>query len=445
MKKVLILAALIAFTVGIVLLGQRPAVKPNVLVILIDTLRADHLGMNGYERNTSPFLDSFAKENLNFTKAMSSASWTPPSVATLVSGMYASIHGHMPLRSQTDYGKRFTKLDDSFITMAEVFKGAEYSTAAISANPIISKKYGFAQGFDLFVSPGRENAEKVNARTKKYLSTMRPKDKPFFLYLQYMDPHDPYDPPAPYDKSFQGTLKSREYPKQQADFINQYDGEISYVDTKISELFTWLKTQGLYEDLIIMIVSDHGEQFLERGYQGHADRTYLEEAHVPFILKTKGKKGDIDTIVSTVDMFPTVLDAAGVEFKHPVHGYSLLSDLEKRSKEGVMSEIIRHVNEKSFTAPNGMKLINEYPMQRGMFVAPELLTKDAEMKSSKIFDINKDQFELSPMSDSNARQTLEEEFSALYQKVLKLKGLYTTGDVELDEKGIEELKTLGYF
>jgi arylsulfatase A-like enzyme len=419
--------------------------KPNVLVVVIDTLRADHLGFNGYERNTTPFLDSFAAENLNFKHATSPASWTPPSVASILSGIYPTVHGHMPLRSKTDYGKRFTRLDDSFHTLAEVFSENGYDTAAITANPIVSNKYGFAQGFKLFISGGREDAEKVNLRSKKYLSDLRDKKKPFFLYLQYMDPHDPYEPNPPYDKSFSGAIKSRAYPLPQSDFMNKYDGEIAYTDKKVSELFSWLKGQGLYDDLTILITSDHGEQFMERGYQGHADRTYLEEAHVPLILKTADKKGEENTYVSSVDIYPTVLDAAGLKFTNPIHGYSLLTDLDKRKSEGVMTEIIRHVNEKAYTSQDGIKLIIEQKMEKGMIISPDELINGPEIKSKKVFDLNKDPFEVNPITDKNLQAELEGKFKNLYLKTLSIKNKYTTSDVELDEKSLEELKTLGYF
>lgn len=421
-----------------------PRTKPNVLVVLIDTLRADHLGYMGYERDTSPFIDSFAAENLNFSRAISSASWTPPAVASLFSGNYAAVHGHMPLRSQTEYGKRFTRLDKDFITLAESFKAAGYDTGAISANPIVGERYGLSQGFDLFVSPGRESADRVNERAKKYLTDLRSKEKPFFLYLHYMEPHDPYEPPAPYDTMFTGTLKAREYPAEQSELINKYDGEIRFVDEKIKELFSWLKKNDLYDETVVLLLADHGEQFLERGYQGHADRTYSEEIHIPFILKVGGLKGTETTPVSIIDVYPTLLDAAGIKNIPAVQGISLLSRLDERKKEGVFAEIIRHVNEKAYLSPSGDKLINEYLMEKGLIVPPEELLSDEILKSSRVFNLADDPFEINPVDDEALKKMLGEAFLNLYRRTLAIKSFHKTGEVELNDKEIEQLKSLGY-
>ena len=446
MKKfsVILGVSFLFFIAFLLFSGLKQAKKPNVLIVLIDTLRADHLGYMGYERDTSPFIDSFAASNLVFKYGKSTSAWTPPSIASLFSGMYASVHGHMPLRSQTEYGKRFTKLDNSFVTLAEVFKENGYATAAISANPLVGERYGLSQGFDLFVSPGRERAEKVNWRARKYISEMWDRQKPLFLYLHYMEPHDPYEPPAPYDSMFSGELKSRSYPQEQSNLINLYDGEIRYVDSKIEKIFAWLKEQGLYEDMIILLVSDHGEQFMERGYQGHADRTYSEEIHIPFILKARSLQGIEETPVSLVDAYPTLLDLAGISVEHKIHGYSLVSAIQKRKKEGIYSEIIRHVNEKSYLRWDGYKLINEYIMQRGVVLTPDLLTADPEMISSQVFNIFNDPFEINPIKDEQLHAELSRSFLDLYAEHLGHKGDYKTSEIELDDKALEQLKTLGY-
>ncbi|MCO6429535.1 MAG: sulfatase [Deltaproteobacteria bacterium] len=411
---------------------------PNVLVILIDTLRADHMSLYGYERKTTPNLDLFGEENLVFERAMSAAAWTPPSVASIFTGMYASVHGHMPLRSETSYGKRNTKLDDSFHTLGELFKGAGYATALISANPLINRRFGFAQGFDTFISPGRERGAKVNRRAMKYLSDLWPREKPFFLYLQYMDPHDPYEAPAPYDAEFSGPLAAREYDEKELALIGAYDGEIKYVDAKIGELFDWLKSEGLYEDTIIVIFSDHGEQFMERGYQGHADRVYSEEIHVPLIIKAPGLKGRIAEVVSLIDVYPTLSELSGAQFTHTVHGLSLISQLQARKGKGVLAEIIRHHNEKGYLRPNGEKLITLYPMERG------LTGHSPGPISEQYFDLNKDPFELAPLPDAAVLEKLRSEYEAEYSEILRSKEGYTVGETELDDKTLKQLKTLGY-
>ena len=212
--------------------------KPNILVIMIDTLRADHLGFNGYERDTSPVLDSLARDNLNFKYAYSTSAWTPPAVGSLFSGVYASVHGHMPLKENDSLRAHgvFSTLDESFTTIAEALSHAGYDTACISANPMVSEKYGLHQGFKHFYSPGRESADIVNRRAFKYLNDLREKDKPFFLYLHYMDPHFPYAPAEPYDSMFSGPLAERKYKAREERFIGRYDGEIRFANDRIGEM-----------------------------------------------------------------------------------------------------------------------------------------------------------------------------------------------------------------
>ena len=418
-----------------------PKKKPNVLVILIDTLRADHLSFNGYERNTSPVLDKFASENMNFKYAYSSSAWTPPSIATLFTGIYPSVHGHMPLKSQDDERAKgkFSKVDDGFTTLAEAYKENGYDTACISANPMVGENYGLKQGFDHFYSPGRETAAMVNKRSLKYLTELRAKDKPFFLYMHYMDPHHPYTPVAPYDKMFSGPLKSREYKQREVNYIGKYDGEIKYVDDKIGEMFEWFRQNNLYEDLVVLIVADHGEQFMERGYLGHADRLHTEEVHIPYILKANGAKGESKVPVSLVDAFPTLMEASGIEFKHAIHGVSLLSALEKRKEQGVLLEIIRHYNQKAFINSAGEKILLEYKMDLGM-----VNTKLDEAFKVNLYDIYKDNLEVKPIEDSALMSKLKEDFKKLYKEILGLKKDYKTSEIEMDDDTFEKLKTLGY-
>jgi arylsulfatase A-like enzyme len=418
-----------------------PKTKPNVIVILIDTLRADHLGFNGYERQTSPVLDKFASENLNFKYAYSSSAWTPPAVASIFTGVYASVHGHMPLKSEDDERAKgkFSKVDDSFETLAETFTANGYETACISANPMVDPNYGLSQGFKHFYSPGRESAQMVNQRSLKYLKELRDKDKPFLLYMHYMDPHFPYTPVKPYDTLFTGPLKSRSYEPKELKYIGKYDGEVKYVDTKVGEMFDWLKENKLYDDTIILVLADHGEQFMERGHLGHADRLHTEEVHIPFILKAPGKKGEVTYPVSLVDAYPTLLEASGIELKHEINGVSLFNEADKRKEKGILLEIVRHWNQKAFINSKGDKIILEYKMESGL-VNPKL--EDAEKKS--LYNIYKDDWEVKPIDDNALMQKMIEDIKKLYKEVLNLKKNYKTSEIDMDKETYEKLKTLGY-
>lgn len=441
MKKLIFCLALLLFGCTGKLTDAGPA-KPNILVILIDTLRADHLGFNGYERDTSPNLDAFARENLNFKYAYSSSAWTPPAVASLFSGVYASVHGHMPLKSDdAERAKgKFSKLDESFSTLAELLRDAGYDTGCISANPMVSEKYGLEQGFNHFYSPGRESAQLVNQRSLKFLKDLRAKEKPFFLYMHYMDPHFPYTPIPPYDTMFNGSLKSREYRPREEKFIGRYDGEIRYVDDKIGEMFAWLKENKLYDDLVILIVSDHGEQFMERGHLGHADRLHTEEVHVPLMLKAAGKKGESTVPVSLVDVLPTLLDVAKVPVDSAsIHGRSLISELAERKEEGVLIEVVRHYNQKAFITADGKKALLEYEMEKGL-VNPDPTTTIKE----HLYDIYKDNFEIAPLKDAKLLSEMKEGLKRYYIEILKLRERYKNSEIDMDAETFERLKTLGY-
>jgi len=414
--------------------------KPNILVIVIDTLRADHLGYNGYERDTSPNIDKFAKENLIFKNAMSTSDWTPPSIASMFTGFYPTTHGMMPPKSEDKLKVRSSKVPAELETLAEVLQKNGYTTNAVLANPWVGDNYGFAQGFDNFKQLGRNaSARKVTGHALRFLETLKDGDKPFFLYLHYMDVHFPYKPKEGFDV-FQGPLKSREYPPKQVKFIARYDGEIKYVDYKVEEVLAWLKAQGMYDDLVIVLTADHGEQFTERGYQGHADRLFSEEIHIPLILKANGKQGEENTPVSLVDLFPTLLELAKIQLPYAVHGFSLLSELEKRQELGVLSEVVRHYNLKSHLHADGKKYIAEY------HIDDPLIRKDLNGAiKEQVFDLNADPREMSPLQDNLLLEKMRAWYGKYYQDILNLREPFTPGGADVDKEMLKELKTLGYF
>jgi hypothetical protein len=406
--------------------------KPNIIILLADTLRADHLGKNGYSRNTSPVLDNFAAENVDFTYAVSPSSWTIPSVASLFTGLYPSAHGVMPRNRET-----ISKLNDDFETLAEALKKEGYSTAAIAANFLVSAKFGLDQGFEQFDTARGETAERITKRAINYLDHAKSLKNPFFLYVHYMDPHHPYQPPPPFNKMFAGPLGSYS-PEVMAD-ISLYDGEIRFTDTQIGELLSWLKKQGLFENSIVIITSDHGEQFGERGHLGHGNKLFSEEVRVPLMISAKGMKTKINIPVSLVDIYPTLLSFAGSVTNLPVHGYALFDNIKARKNEGVLSEVLRDVNQKAFINATGEKLISQYPLDNEL----ANLT-DAMVESQEIYDTKTDYAEVSPLNNQTLLASLDKEYRELYAGILKAKGPYPQIKSEADEEIVRDLKTLGY-
>jgi len=441
LKKLLFLLVLVSLTAAALWFGKSfifPR-QPNVVVVLIDTLRADHLSVNGYERDTSPNIDKFANENIHFKYAFTSSNWTPPSVASLFTGMYANTHGIMPLRTQWTT-KKMPRLSEGFRTLAEVFQENGYETAAVLANPLLKKEFGYAQGFNRYKMLGRVTGERVNSMTFAVLDKLVEAQKPFFLYVHYLDPHDPYSAPDGFSGRYSGPLKSRTYPPEQEELMRRYDEEIRYVDHELQVLFDRLKKMDLYDDSVILLVSDHGEQFKERGYQGHVDMLHVEETHIPFILKFNNETKVHNTAVSLVDAYPTLVEAAGLTTTHPMHGLSLLGDLGKREKQGLILEVTRHYNQRAFISPDLKRIIVDYPMEKGV------MFEDLDSyQSLKTFDMVKDPWEQTPLNDEVLSTKLFAQFESLYNTTAALRKFYTQDGVKMDEETLKNLKTLGYF
>jgi arylsulfatase A-like enzyme len=401
--------------------------RPNVMILLLDTLRFDHLSLNGYERDTTPVIDAFSRENLNFTAAVSAAPWTPPSVASILTGLYPASHGMMPPNSRDTARKTSVKLSDSLKTIAEVFQENGYSTGAVTPNPWMKKEFNFNQGFDQYKYFHRVRAEKINEEGIKLLETFTSGEKPFFLYLHYLDPHNPYDPPGRYKEMYKGPLESRQYPEKQVKQMGLYDGEIRYLDTELGKLFDYLKRKELYEDLIIVLVADHGEQFMERGNQGHGFQLFNEEIHVPLVIKNGQGPRSIKKTVSTVDIYPSVLELAGIKYSHPVQGKSLINQKYSENRSVVFSEIKRHYDQKAVVDLEGKKLI-----------------ADLKEGSYRLFDSRNDKDELTPVEDENLIKKLEAEYNNILKSSADFRKNIEVSEVEIENDTVDELKSLGY-
>ena len=335
------LLVLLGLLVAEIAYSEPPREAPrNVVFILIDTLRASHLGSYGYGRDTSPFLDSFARENLRFTRAISAAPWTSPSVASIFSAVYPAVHGVSP-----GVPNRRTRtalvFDDRFVTLTETLKSNAYRTYAVVGNPWLTEELGYAQGFDEFVG-SRDlgetfaRAPTVNERVYSLLSTNRgpagerntPGAKqPFFLYVHYMEPHKPLAAPAQYLEMFSHAPPGHDFSDHHdpkiLKLINSYDAEIRYLDSQLAELFGFLEGKGLLENAVVVITADHGEQIYEYGNgHNHGYTLHNLEVHVPLLMRIPGTpSSSIETIVSTIDILPTILDALDIEIDHPVQGF----------------------------------------------------------------------------------------------------------------------------
>ena len=342
-----------------------PRPPPSVLLVVIDTLRADALGCYGAERPTSPNLDALAARSLVFEQAFSNAPWTLPAVASLFTGTYPSLHG------QTESKGPQARLPEELVTLAEALGEAGYDTAAFSAHPWVSPAFGLSQGiatedFQVFAFAGGD--ERVTESAVEWLRSRAEADAPrapFFAYLHYMRPHSPYeptpeaqrlvlgsvpDPPPfsaklaalPFEQSF-GALfdaaRAGEVTTEDLAYLRGlYEAEVHMADTELGRVLAALRETGREEDTLVVVTSDHGEAFLEHGDMLHGSGVYPEMLHVPLIVHVPGRSAArVRHRVQHVDVLPTVLQAAGVEVPLQVQGVSRLPRRD-RGESAVFAE-----------------------------------------------------------------------------------------------------------
>ena len=319
--------------------GLQRGAFPTV-VVLVDTLRADHLGCYGYDRPTSPNLDAFARRGLLFERCQAQSTWTKPTTATLLTGLYPSRHG-----ATTE----FSKLDDSFTTLAELLQGQGYRTAAFGYNPHIFGGTGFHQGFETFEVPAaapepdsRLPYTRAGAIVDRALEWWAQGDgRPEFLYLHLFDPHAPYDPPEPYASAFdRGSRGERDtyymmntgvFPEdlnqaERQHYVDRYDGEIAYTDAQIGRLLDALDL----EQVAVVVVSDHGEELFDHGGWSHYPTMYQELLHVPLLasfpnLPERLRGSVVTDLALQVDLLPTLYDMLGLPAPPDLPGQSLLA------------------------------------------------------------------------------------------------------------------------
>lgn len=317
------------------------AADPLVILIAVDTLRADRLGCYGYARPTSPALDRLAKEGVRFDQARSNCNWTCPSFASIFTGLVPSHHG------VDSYGPA-TPLPDELVTLAEHFQARGYATRSIAYKvPLFDGHY--EQGFDQAFNVPRDEirGEENLARAFEWLDAHR--SGPAFLFLHFNDPHQPFVQPAPFDRKFGPPAESLglsmppnvpgigEKERQQL-FHDLYDGAVAYVDDCIGRFLDALRARGLYEGATIAFVADHGEQLWERGRFGHGGEELFDEVvRVPLIVKPPARTFEPGRVItadaSGFDVMPTLLELAGIEPAAPLDARSLVPFLRGKPHE----------------------------------------------------------------------------------------------------------------
>ena len=300
---------------------SKQKVKPDILLVTIDTLRRDHLGVYGYPRETSPFIDHLAKEGVMFRRVITPIALTAGSHASILTSLHPLTHRCI---------KNGSPLPGKVQTIAEVLQKSGYYTIGTVGVNFLSKQNGFSQGFDSFsgVKGAKRGAEGVNKSLFQQIDEYRTshQNKPFFIWVHYYDPHWPY---ANREFTFKEKLPPRYdfNPPEYLEKIHCYDTEIRYTDEAVGQLLDYLRRQGLTEKIITCITADHGEQHGEHGSRGDHCDFYSENTFVPLIFNGENipKNKVIDEAVSTMDIAETLLSTAGLTFNHKTEAINLLS------------------------------------------------------------------------------------------------------------------------
>ncbi|MFP6663120.1 MAG: sulfatase, partial [Deltaproteobacteria bacterium] len=354
--------------------------RPNILLYLMDTLRADHTSAQGYKRRTTPRLDALASEGTLFEQASSTAPVTRPSTASILTSLFPS---------QT-HARLERGLSDEAETLAEILRKEGWSTWAFVANGnIFAPGFGFDQGFDRFETIRGSNLDN-HAHTSEINQLLFPLlkaqvDEPFFLYVHAVDPHSPYDPPPSHrnlftDKDYAGSVEPaksvrKELRKQKMDqasidfVVGLYDEDIRYQDETFGLLLDELARHHQLENTLVVVVSDHGDEFLEHGDWEHGSRLYEHQTHVPFIVKGPGvAKSRVTEPVSLIDVMPTILGLVGAPIPAAAAGQNLAPVLRgerKPPQRAIYNEEVAHGREWNALSEDGWKIIRRAPWTEG--------------------------------------------------------------------------------
>ncbi|MBY0276211.1 sulfatase-like hydrolase/transferase [Candidatus Binatia bacterium] len=421
--------------------------RPNVVLISIDTLRADHLGTYGYARPTSPNLDALAGRGVAFEQATSPSSWTLPAHASLLSGVSPYRHGAI---------SEATRIRDDVPLLAELLRAGGYHTAAFVNAPFVSRDYGFARGFASFDQRFEERRRDVAARHETIRGAVDGLAPPFFLFLHFMDVHTPYRPPKEFnvfarDRRSSQVLKdlgeggvlalqraAREgrlemSPEERDRLVDLYDGEILALDAYLGTLIGAIEAR--FPDTVVIVTADHGEEFLEHGGFGHGDTLYQEVLHVPLLVTGPGVAhgARVPTVVALVDVVPTILDLTGVAAPPGLDGRSLLPELTGRARVDAAAGTDADRAVALHTASHDGTL-----SLRGVRVAQRKLLHDDRRGTSALYDLAVDPHE-------HRAGVPGATDAALVSALARLGVVVQAGAAPApDAKTVESLKALGY-
>ncbi|MCO6430911.1 MAG: sulfatase [Deltaproteobacteria bacterium] len=439
-KRTIVAAAAVVLIVACAAAYRYLAAKQSqysLVLISLDTLRADRLGAYGYSRPTSPSIDRLAKESALFVNAVSVTSWTLPAHVSLFTGLYPTTHG---VRT-----RELGKIPPSTPLLAEILESRGYKNYGLMGGGYLGADHGFKRGFIKYARVGNPAKFAFGKQVKQAEEILKsiPEHHPYFLFLHTYDIHCPYETPPEYHSHFRSegaapidaskcgkTFYNQQNvtPQQALHLSDHYDASIRMVDDAFGKLIDYLKSRSDYDDTIIIVTSDHGEEFLEHGRIGHILSLNRELLMVPLIIKAPGAKPRaIENTVSLVDITPTVLDLLNIEDLPKMDGRSLGKLLKGENSEirpFQFSELEVDVN-----------LRSHYDDQYHTIV-------DLESGSASLFDVTADSTEQNNIAEAQP-EVLEERVSQLQKFVSGL--ISGLGESKShSDKELEQLRTLGY-
>ena len=473
---------------GAVALWTNPLVtdaltKPNVVIYTSDTLRADHASLYGYGRETTPFLKKLGATGVVFDDCQAQATWTKPSIASLMTSLYAFTHGIV---------RDSDTIPPGAATLAQQIRGAGYVTASMVSTPFVGRATGLERGFDYLYeypvvlrqhNPQTErdtDSEALNRVVFPWLDAHRA--EPFLLYAHATDPHAPYNPPAPFDSRFANAAETPAFNRAYSSLhgqhqygggavfspvmarkagldpdrfihqaIDRYDGEIAHNDHSLELLVGKLKQLGILDNTLIIVLSDHGEEFWDHGWTGHGQSVYQELTHAMLLMwnpRLLPSPRRVSEPVQLIDVMPTVLEALHVKVPVITQGQSLLplARGQKFDRRGL-------VVASRFAAVKPEGLIPENAVDSFAIIGPKwkfiFRNKAAKFGVTpvELYDRATDRAERQDVAEQHPEQ-VEQSMSALRQWIdaqNKIRAIIGhAGTTTLDAKTLERMRSLGY-
>jgi arylsulfatase A-like enzyme len=443
---------------------QRSAPKPSIILILVDTLRADYLGVYGFDGPISPRIDAFVAESVLFENCFAQAPWTKPSTASLLTSLQPGVHRVLSHRGQF-LARRVVgnseALSEEAVTLAEALHAGGYATGAFVANPWVRPEHGFNQGFDVFdLHPaGKATPSDPIKAARRWIAEL-PKDRPYFAYIHLMDVHGPYNAP---EEDYEAVRNShhlggepipltqlqilqvpkylRKSPWMQANpddvrvWRARYAANVHAADRHLGEFFAELRADGALERSIVVLTADHGEQLHEHGGWDHGYGLYDEELHVPLIVRLPGGRTGgrrIAAVVSLIDVMPTIVKLTGAPAVGGMQGRDLSESLEGRSS-GLRS------------APSFATAVKWKPGLQSVRTERHKFIKDSQNYHTELYDLQTDRSETTNIAGASPALDGVRELLTVQDTQNEAHGMLQARRVDLPPRLRARLRALGYY